>query len=162
MSMARGFSLEFDVRDFATAYGPKIQVGLDTSKGGPGAKQSFKEECDINRIMAKYQKTGVVNWLSKREGQYRDVSSVDFMESMNVIAKANEMFAELPSSVRKRFANDPAEFLVFMHDEGNTEEAIKLGLATRRPEPAAPPAKPSTAPPVVSGGSGKEGEPVKS
>lgn len=128
---------------FVTAYGPKRRdVVVDASeKFGAGARQSFKDECDINNIMKKYQVTGVIDWVAKYEGSYSDLTGYDFMESQLIVAKASEMFADLPSSVRKRFQNDPGEFLEFMSDESNSEEAIKLGLATRRQEPAvvAPP-----------------------
>lgn len=134
------------VDGFITAYGPKMEVTIET--GTVGAKQSFKDECDINRIMAKYQKTGALSWLSRNEGRYEDVSGFEFQSAMNVVASANEMFADLPSSIRKRFGNDPAEFLAFMGDPENAPEMIRLGLATAHaPEvvaadPAAAPAVP--------------------
>lgn len=138
-----------DYKDFfvVSAYGPKLRsVVIDATKEfGVGAKQSFKEECDINRIMAKYQKTGAVSWLTKHEGSYGDVSSFDFLDAQLVVAKAKEMFADLPSSVRSRFSNDPAEFLFFMQDTGNAEEAIRLGLAVRKPVVE----EPEVVPPVV-------------
>lgn len=129
---------------FVEAYGAKIKVFVPPSVG-PGAKQSFKDECDINRIMAKAGRNGIVTWLNKHEGQYGDVSDFDFRESMDIIAKSNEMFADLPSNIRKRFANDPAEFLAFVHDDANREEAIKLGLVT----PPVPKAEPVVAVPVA-------------
>lgn len=107
---------------------------------GPGAVQSFKDECDINRIMAKYQKSGAVQWLEKRGGEYRDVTGIDFMEAMQTVVKGKEVFADLPSSIRDRFNNDPALFLDFMHDPDNHDEMIKLGLA--RAKVVAPPAPP--------------------
>lgn len=142
-----------DHGDFVTAFGPKLKIGTDASaaRAKTVVKQSFKEECDINRIMAKYQKTGVVSWLSKHEGRYADVTGFDFMESMNTIAKANEMFADLPSKVRGRFANDPVRFLEFMHDPESVDESYKLGLRTR-PQPApdaVPPVKPEEGKPAV-------------
>lgn len=123
--------------EFRTAYGPKVKVAIDTGQDG-GAKQSFKDECDINRIMKKASKTGVVDWLARNEPRYADVSEYDFMTSMQTIATANEMFAELPSAVRRRFHNEPAELLAFLHDPDNTEEAIRLGLAVAREVPKVP------------------------
>lgn len=125
---------EFEDLMYVTAYGKKLEdVVIDASeKFGPGARQSFKDECDINNILKKYQKTGVVDWLAKHEGTYADVSAFDFMSAQMTIVEAKRMFGDLPSSVRKRFSNDPAEFLLFMEDDSNLEEAIKLGLATRK------------------------------
>lgn len=135
-------------RPFVTAYGPKLKVTVDTPPVVPGSRrgaiQSFKNECDINRIMAKYQLSGAIDWVAKHEGQYGDVTGIDFDRAMATIVKAQDMFADLPSSVRNRFQNNPAAFFDFMHDPGNAEEMIKLGLATKRAEPEvkheAPPA----------------------
>jgi len=59
-------------------------------------------------------------------------------------------FATLPSHVRRRFENDPQEFLAFMADPANQDEVIKMGLATDNrpppPEPVIPPPDPEPAP----------------
>lgn len=98
-------------------------------------RQEFKDECDINFILRNYQRTGALNHFAKFGPQYGDFSSIDFHESMNVVASANTMFAELPSKVRRRFGNDPGAFLEFVQDPGNSEEMRKLGLM-ESPEPA--------------------------
>lgn len=125
--------------EFKTGYGvyPRVQFHPTPLAEGErrGAVQSFREECDINRIMAKYQVTGTVTWLSKHAGQYADVTGVDFSSAMETVVRAQEMFDDLPSSVRDRFANDPSRFFDFMQDDGNLEEMVKLGLATRRTVP---------------------------
>jgi len=105
-------------------------------------KQSFKDECDINRIMAKYQRTGLVEFVNNNEARYGDFSGFDFSQSMNVVAKANEMFAQLPSNIRKRFNNDAVEFVSFIDDDANRLEAEKLGLVTPKPPVVATPADP--------------------
>lgn len=125
--------------EFRNGYSEPVRVCVPLSSSGKGAVQSEKDACDINRIMAKYQKTGVVTWLEKREGQYRDVTGLDFMEAMDTIVKGREMFDELPSSVREKFRNDPALFLDFMHDPNMLEEQYRMGLAVR-PVVAEPPA----------------------
>lgn len=132
---------------FITAYGKKLKVALDASErdGMPGALQAFKDECDINRIMSGYQKSGAVNWLEKRQGQYLDVTAIDFMDAMQTVVKGREMFEELPSSIRDRFRNDPAEFLDFMHNPENADEMYKLGLAVRKEPPVEEPAPPPAA-----------------
>ena len=40
-------------------------------------KQSFKDECDINKIMAKFQKTGALNHYAKHAPQYGDASGIE-------------------------------------------------------------------------------------
>ena len=42
-------------------------------------KQSFKEECDINNIMAKYRATGILSHVQAHQGRYQDLpSEIDY------------------------------------------------------------------------------------
>ena len=76
---------------------------------------------------------------------------LDFQASLEIVRQAQEAFATLPSGTRARFENDPQNFLAFLSDPANQDEAIKLGFATdRRP----PPKEPETAPTAQSGGEG--------
>lgn len=108
------------------------RVKIDFTDAVPRTKQSFKDECDINRIMHKYQKTGMITHLAKHAPQYGEASSTDLLEAMNTLTKAQEMYDELPSSVRRKFTG-PVNFLEFIEDESNAEEIYKLGLAVRQP-----------------------------
>nr|UXQ88014.1 MAG: internal scaffolding protein [Microvirus sp.] len=92
-------------------------------------KQSFTAECDINNIMKKAQKTGVISHLNKYEAHYLDTDSITFHESMNIVANANSMFAELPSKTRTFFENDPAKFMDFVHNPDNQDKLYSMGLA---------------------------------
>ena len=96
-------------------------------------KQSFKDECNINKIMAKFQKTGALNHYMKFAPEYGDATQVDYADALNVVANANTMFEELPSSIRKKFDNDPAKFLEFVQDEKNAAEMEELGLKNSSP-----------------------------
>lgn len=110
-----------------TAYGQKQREQIMFADQGR-TKQSMSAECDINNIMEKFQKTGVVDFVNKHAPQYGDATGVDFQNSMQIVTKANEMFADLPSTVRKRFNNNPAELLEFCENPDNRQEAIRLGL----------------------------------
>lgn len=105
-------------------------------------KQEFLESCDINNIIKSYKVTGQIHHINAQaaQGAYRDLPDpIDFQEAQNTVIAARDSFATLPSQVRDRFHNDPGEFLAFMSDPGNQDEAIKLGLATKRPVPAPEP-----------------------
>ena len=91
-------------------------------------KQSFAAECDINNIMAKYQKTGAITHVNQHGAQYGFATSADFTDAMRLTTQAQEMFDGLPSSIRTRFANDPAQFLDFVQDANNEPEMRKLGI----------------------------------
>lgn len=119
-------------------------------------KQSFIAECDINNILKQYSVTGQLRHISARaqQGSYMDLpDDLDFQLSMNIVKEGEAAFATLPSKTRERFGNNPENFLAFMANPENAEEAIKMGLATKRPaeatkEPQAPkaPAEPPPAP----------------
>lgn len=106
-------------------------------------KQSFRDECDINNILKQYQKTGMIRHMAANaeRGMYADLpDEVDFQTSFNIVKQAEEAFASLPSKIRERFLNSPEQFLAFISDPKNQDEAIKMGLATdNRPKPSPEP-----------------------
>lgn len=111
------------------------------------AKQSFAGECDINTIMAKYERTGLIDHVNKVQSAYGDFTSVqDYQLCLNQVIEAQDAFDELPSRVRERFANDPSRLMEFVQDEANYDEAVKLGLVPAKKIPASPDSK--DAPPV--------------
>ncbi len=115
---------------FRTAYGPKEKCQITFGKK-TRTKQAMKEECDINMIMAKYQKTGAVTHVNEHGADYGFASGLSFQESMNLVIKAQNMFEELPSSIREKFANSPGRFLDFVQDPENADELVELGLAKK-------------------------------
>lgn len=118
-------------------------------------KQSHKEECDINNIVKAFSLTGQITHLNERAaaGVYADLpDQVDYQEALNTVIQGEVAFASLPSSIRERFSNDPAEFLAFMANPDNQEEMIKLGLAVdKRPPPSTEPVVSSTPEPEKTG-----------
>jgi len=117
-----------------THKGPRERPRMSKSFSGPSlAKQSFKKECDINHIMSKYLKTGLVNHVAKYNGKYGETLPIDFdyQDACNAVLEAQEIFMSVPSDLRRKFNNDPAEFLSFVNDPANAEEMYELGLANR-------------------------------
>jgi len=117
--------------------------GIDCSQG-IGADQSFKDDADINVIMARYRKTGHLVDPSRkatREPFFEDVSMApeDYLEAQTRLQNAERAFMDLPSTVRNMFENSPAELLEWLQDEKNHEEARKLGLMNPRAEPEGEP-----------------------
>ena len=94
-------------------------------------QQQFKDECDINLIVERARKSGFINVPSEQPiyGDFADVG--DFIEAQNLIAQASQYFDGLPANIRARFSNSPAEFLRFINDEANVDEAVSLGLLQR-------------------------------
>lgn len=104
------------------------QAGYYENNEPSETKQSHKKECDINNIMAKYQKTGLCSHIAKYEPSYQDAPDIDYHMAMNKIAQVDEVFMELPSTVRKHFENDPGKFLEFVDDPDNVDQLREWGL----------------------------------
>lgn len=119
-------------RQFRCAYDKHKRYQFKTT-GKSRTHQSMSPECDINSIMKKYERTGILEHRNTFEGQYGDFTDApsDYHESMNSVIAANEMFDTLPAKVRRRFHNDPGAFIDFVGNPDNQDEMIKLGLATK-------------------------------
>jgi len=109
-------------------------------------KQEFKDECDLGLIIKRFSKTpegrrALANAQGFAEtAQFGDVSAVpDFRTARDLVNAANASFMALPAIVRRRFDNDPAQFLDFCNDPNNLDEARSLGLA--KPVEVAKPAE---------------------
>lgn len=112
-------------------------------EGESKTEQHHRDEVNINKIIAKYEKTGQMP-LRSGVPTYGDFTGmVDFHSAKQAVIDVEEAFMELPAEVRKRFRNDPGELLEFLDDEKNREEAIELGLVERVVEPMVEPEGPS-------------------
>ena len=96
--------------------GTRVQVKSDNNEPSLTVQEQ-KDQTDINKILAKYAKTGVIEHVGKYEGQYGDVSGLDYQTMQNQIAGVNSMFAELPAKERAKFDNDPAKFLDYVSQD---------------------------------------------
>lgn len=92
------------------------------------AQQHFKEECDINTILEKFNITGILpeQPLSPRYGDFTGIG--DYHTAMNRVFAAHEEFEALPAKIRARFSNDPAQLIEFLENSENRSEAEELGL----------------------------------
>lgn len=79
------------------------------------ADQTFAEECDIHHIIANFNTTGIVDSVGAHDPatlQYGDTTLLpDYETACNLVANVNAEFADLPSSVRAEFDNDPRMLL---------------------------------------------------
>lgn len=94
-------------------------------------EQAHKKECDVNNIIKKYDKNGLITHVSKFEAKFGDVSGVDFQAMQEKVANAQSMFNQLPVEIRSEFENNPAKLLKFMDNPDNRDRAIELGLINK-------------------------------
>lgn len=126
-----------------SAYELHDRVQLDTGSDSE-VQQCFKDECDMNFILRKHQKTGLLDHVNTYKGDYADLSEpVDYQTALNVVISAESAFSSLPSNIRKQFENSPHKFLEFVNNPDNIDSLRDLGLA--KPLEQAP----ADLPPVV-------------
>lgn len=107
---------------------PTVDVSITFPPNSRWTQQCFKDEADINTIMARYQSTGEMPVLNEQPPQYLDASGFDFQAMQDQVVEAKALFGQLPSILRNRFSNDPALFLDYVRDPDNYPEMRKLGL----------------------------------
>lgn len=96
--------------------GTRVQVKSDNLEPSLTIQEQ-KKQTDINHILAKYTKTGVIDHISKYDQTYGDVTGLDYLQMQKQITEVNNMFMDLPSSERKKFDNDPSKFLDYLSQE---------------------------------------------
>lgn len=149
--------------EIRTLYSPRQRFRQDNldAEGQPmpsRAQKHLGNEADINTIVNKYQKTGLLVSMGQKNspmsyGDFRN--GEDFQSCQNRIIEAQEAFMAMPSKIREYFHNDPAQLFEFLSKEENLEMSYEMGLRVRPPmkkedkkplsepesEPAAQPAK---------------------
>lgn len=131
---------------------PSLQ-SLDV--GIQAAQQHFRDQVNINNIIAKYDKKDVAKRMAQFAAGY-DVERIshvprgDFAEIRGRVAELEQRWELVPSSIRKRFQNDVSGFLKHIDDPKNVEDLYVWGLKERPKsvppisEPATPPADPKS------------------
>jgi len=113
-----------------------VTKGLETGDKTK-TQQQFKDSADINQIVKRFKKTGVLQSTigsvhAKRPPVFGEYPYKDFVEMYEHVTLAKEQFAQLPASVRKRFDNNPANLIRFVEDAQTNpkslKEALKLGI----------------------------------
>lgn len=111
----------------------RVQVFFDDDTGL--THQEFKESCDIRSIMKQFKRQGIGLPIPNFNDAILDYSDLpDYQSALNLMIDAQNSFDSLPANVRKRFGNDPGEFVNFIYDPANEQELIKMGLATAKPD----------------------------
>lgn len=108
--------------------------------GKSRTKQSFKADCDINTILKRFDKTGVLTHVNRRQPIYIDASEMhSYRDALNQVIQVESHFAELPSDIRAEFDNDPAVYLDWVVSS-TPEEREALVYGTSAPSPLPEPA----------------------
>lgn len=117
-----------------TDYDPPPAVVL-VCKDKSLTRQSEAKDCDINVIVARFEKTGQLPLFE--EGFYADVSEVgDYRSALEKVEMAERAFMALPAKIREEYGNDPAVFLDALVTDPQLRERLDVG---ERPKPVETP-----------------------
>lgn len=108
--------------------------------------------CDINNIMRRFEKTGILPE-GKAPPYFGDVSQIgDYRTMQHQMIAAQNLFDQLPLETRQLFDHSVAALLDFVADPANKSYAQELQLLPpdAAPEPAPTPIEPPTASPEPS------------
>lgn len=112
------------------------RLNVEFHPEGPSMTRSeFQDECDVNQIMARYEKNGI--WpiqMGLQEPRYVDFTILpgDLQGTIAYMQEAELSFMQLPASIRREFDNDAVRFVEFASDGANIGKLREWGLA--RPE----------------------------
>lgn len=110
--------------------------------------QSEAEACDINEIVARFTKTGVIDHIRDNAGLFVDLPpQMEYQDALGLVRNAEQAFAVMPAEIRAQFDNSPAKFLRFADE--NEDYLEKLGLSPGKETTAAASAAAVAADPKV-------------
>lgn len=113
-------------------------------------KQEFKEETDINVLLARFKATGAEPPMVLPEHFVNTLDRTTYFDMACASAEASSLFYQLDAELRARYQNNPAywaDAVVEAVTDGNTDALKKLGVTTpQAAQEPIPPGTPATAP----------------
>lgn len=121
-------------------FGDVVKCDVDFSNDPGCTKSDMADECDINKIISGFVRTGVAGHVSDREPRFEYAPSLTYFEAACLVKRSEESFNSLPAEVRAVFRNSPQEFLSSLEscDESVIARNRELGLLPPLPIPDAP------------------------
>lgn len=102
-------------------------------KNLPEYIDSFRESCDINNLVARFN-AGDVTALSRTQGAFFDATQLPktYAEMLNTVINAEQTFNSLPLEIREKFDNSYVKWLSMMDDA--EQFALMMGVSRETPE----------------------------
>lgn len=106
----------------------RITLEVTGKRNIPEFIDSFRESCDINNIVARFN-AGDVGALSRSQGAFFDATQLPhtYAEMLNTVINAEATFNQLPLEVRERFENSYVKWLSMMDDA--EQFALMMGVS---------------------------------
>lgn len=123
---------------------------VQPSGGISRTKQEYKDDVNVNLIVARFRATGNMTHLNRREPMYGDFSNpLDLQVQMEQVARAQQEFDTLPASVRQAAKNDPVTYLEMCLSEEGLDVLEAAGLPVEPREESEPRAREASPEPGV-------------
>ncbi len=103
---------------------------MDPSK----TDQSFKNEVNINNIIDRYKKTGLLPNFKERIPLFGDENTTTLYDAFQAVSNAQELFLELPVAIRKEMGHDPKNLESYLSNPENAETLLEYGLTEAKIE----------------------------
>lgn len=90
-------------------------------------QQSDKDAADINKIIKKFDAKGILNLKNQvkiDEEKLIDVTVASFQEAQFTIGRVMTEWEDLPSDIKKKFKNDPKNYIQFLAKDTPANEQI--------------------------------------
>lgn len=102
-------------------------------------KQSFKDESDINKIVARHHAGQQVTHLNRAEPRFGDfANSPSYKEQLDMVNQADMAFMDLPSKVREAAGNNAGVLLAMLDNPEDCRLLMDAGLSLEGYEVAPP------------------------
>ncbi len=89
-------------------------------------KQSYKDSCDINKLLEKGAKQGGLSHIERHGAKYGDFAAIDWEQVPLQLAEGRQVFSELPAEIKREFNQSPGEFYEFVTNPENTNRIKEL------------------------------------
>lgn len=125
-------------RKFYTRFDPPMGSELNQEGQSTKVRQSEKDNCDINKIMERFNRTGQLPSVKQIPPRYGEAIPVDYQTALQIVKESKDAFNQLPAKARQYFGHDPQNFMLALQDtsEDNTKKLLELGiLQTIKPTP---------------------------
>jgi len=100
----------------------RVQINLDPKSK---VEQHHKNEVDINQIVQKFTRTGLLPQRTT-EPRYGDFTGViDYHDAQNRILQAEHDFMQLPSDIRTRFKTIPAYYSISLMTRQTPQKRLR-------------------------------------
>jgi len=119
---------------FYTRFNPPMGSTLDQTGQVSKTRQSEMDNCDINKIMERFNREGKLPVIQTVPPRYGDARTPDFQTAKAIIIEAEHAFQKLPSATRKHFNFDPGLYMeaILNPSPEQAKKLLELGVIVER------------------------------